>query len=299
VQQLNSAALNLPYQQLPGSDQSAVQVVKLRPNHEAEVLQFLSRRPLHTVALAGLIRDNGLVSPLNRGGFYGCRNRAGKLEGVALIGHAILLETSTDRALEALATTAQTCTTAHLILGEEQRINEFWSYYAEAGQPKRHAGRELLFELRWPVEVFAEASRLRRATAAELEMILPIQAQMAFEESGVNPLERDPEGFRLRCLRRIEQGRTWVWVADGELIFKADVVSDTPEVIYLEGVWTNERHRSQGHALRCLSQLSRGLLQRAQSVCVLVNEQNSGAHSFYQRAGFKRRAIYDTIFLNQ
>jgi len=44
-----------------------------------------------------------------------------------------------------------------------------------------------------------------------------------------------------------------------------------------------------------MSQLSRTLLQRTQSICVLVNEKNSRAHSFYERAGFKRRAIYDTI----
>jgi tRNA modification GTPase len=70
---------------------------------EAETLDFLSQRPLHTVGLVGFIRDNGLVSERNRGTFYGCRNRQGKLEGVALIGHATLMETTTDRALQAFA----------------------------------------------------------------------------------------------------------------------------------------------------------------------------------------------------
>src|SRR6266849_1585042 len=49
---------------------------------EAEVLDFLGERPLHTVFIAGLIRDNGLVSPDNRGSFYACRSRGGDLEGV-------------------------------------------------------------------------------------------------------------------------------------------------------------------------------------------------------------------------
>jgi hypothetical protein len=45
------------------------EVVTLRFTHEfeAEVLDFLSERPLHTVAMTGFIRDNGLVSELNRG----------------------------------------------------------------------------------------------------------------------------------------------------------------------------------------------------------------------------------------
>jgi predicted GNAT family acetyltransferase len=121
---------------------------------------------------------------------------------------------------------------------------------------------------------------------------------MAFNESGTDPLETDPEGFRQRCARRIEQGRTWVWVEAGKIIFKADIASDTPSVIYLEGVWTSDEHRSRGYGLRCMSQLARTLLRRTQSVCVLVNENNQKAHAFYQRAGYKLRAIYDTIFLN-
>ena len=37
-------------------------------------------------------------------------------------------------------------------------------------------------------------------------------------------------------------------VENGELIFKADVISKTPEVIYLEGIWLREdcRHRNLG-----------------------------------------------------
>jgi len=276
---------------------AAVKVQAFAPKDETEVLAFLARRPIHTVAMVGFIHDNGLVSPLNRGTFYGCRNRQGQLEGVALIGHATLLETTTDRALEALAEVAQTCTTAHMIMGEQERIDDFWDYYAEAGQDMRHVCRELLFELQWPVEALAEVPGLRLATLDELELIMPVQAQMAFDESGVNPLERDPEGFRQRCARRIEQGRTWIWEA-GEMLFKADVVSDTSSVIYLEGVWTNEKSRSQGYGLRCMSQLARTLLRRTHSVCVLVNEKNEQARKFYLRAGYKPRAVYDTIFLN-
>jgi predicted GNAT family acetyltransferase len=130
---------------------------------------------------------------------------------------------------------------------------------------------------------------------------MPVHAQMAFEESGVNPMESDPVGFSARCLRRIEQKRTWVWIESGELIFKADVISDTPAAWNLECVWLNPAHRSKGLGLRCLSQLVRELLTQKPraSVCVFVNEQNLAALNFYQRAGFKDRGIYDTAFLKQ
>ncbi len=275
------------------------EVVTLRLTHEfeAEVLDFLSERPMHTVAMTGFIRDNSLVSELNRGTFYGCRNRLGTLEGVALIGHATLMETRTDRALQAFADLARQSATPHLIMGEEKRIGEFWNYYSEGGPEMRFACRELLLELRWPVQVREEVIELRVATPGDIELVLPVHAQMAFEESGINPLEKDPEGFRERCARRIEQGRCWVCVEEGKLTFKADVISDTPDAIYLEGVWVSPEKTGTGYGLRCMSQLARNLLSHAKSIVLFVNEDNKKAQRYYQKAGFSLRAAYDTIFL--
>jgi len=280
-------------------EQPAVRLEKLDVGKEAEVLAFLADRPLHTVVLAGFVRDNGLVSPLNRGSFYSCRDQRGEIEGVALIGHATFIETRTDRALQAFAEIAQKCTNTHMILGEQERISEFWNHYSTGGQPFRLACRELLFELLFPVEALASVPELRPATEDDLELVVPVHAQMAFDESGVNPLEVDPIGFRTRCARRIDQGRTWVMVKDPTLIFKADIISDTPEVIYLEGIWVNPTERGKEYGLRCMSELARNLLQQTNSICLLVDERRSRVHDFYRRAGFVESGIYDTIFLNK
>jgi len=297
MHQQNSAALVKSSYRQASTEQNTVQVAALDASHESEVLNFLAQRPIHTVGMVGLIRDNGLESSFNRGTFYSCRNTQGDIEGIALIGHATLMETTSERALQAFAEIAQTCTTTHMIMGEKEVISEFWNHYAEDGQVMRSACRELLFDIRWPVEARAEVPGLRLATTADLELIIPVQARMAFDESGANPLERDPEGFRQRCARRIEMGRTWVWVEAGQLLFKAEVVSDTASVVYLEGIWINPEQRSQGYGLHCMSQLSRLLLARSQSVCVLVNETNTTAHNFYQKAGYTLRGVYDTVFL--
>ena len=278
---------------------NSVTVALLAAGQEKEVLQFLALRPIHTVAMVSLIRDNGIVSTLNRGTFYGCRDLNGHLEGVALVGHATLMETVSGRALQALARIAQDCPDTHMIMGEQERIGEFWEYCSKAGQTLRLVGRESLLELRWPVAVHEAVPHLQQATLKELELVMPIQAQMAFEESGVNPMEVDPAGFRKRCTRRIEQGRTWVLLEDGKLVFKADIISDTPEVIYLEGVWLTEEKRGNGFGVRCVSELSRKLLGRSRSICMLVNEENKRAQAFYKKCGYKFRASYETIFLPQ
>lgn len=284
---------------VPPTAKETFKAVKLTSDSEAEVLNFLAERPLHTVIMTGFIRDNGLVSPANRGTFYGIRNDQGKLEGVALIGHAMLLETRTERAVLALTDVAQSCSSAHMILGERERVEEFWAYYQSGGQEMRLACRESLFELRNLNEVVSKSTDLRLATVAELDLIVPLQARMAEDESGINPLEVDPEGFRQRCRRRIEQGRTWVSTANGELLFKAEIISDTREVIYLEGVWTNEKLRGTGHGVNCMSQLAKELLQRTTAVTLLVDERNVRAQMFYRKCGFRFITTYDTIFLEQ
>jgi uncharacterized protein len=275
----------------------AVRVTRLTNHDMADVLEFLSQRPLHTVAMMGLIHDNGIVSPLNRGTFYGCRDLNGQLEGIALVGHATLIETVSDRALSALAQVARECPNTHLIMGEKDRVADFWGHYSEAGRRQRLACREWLFELSWPVESRERVSELRRASVAELELVMPIQAELAYIESGINPLQVDPQGFRERCRRRIEQGRTWVVVENGLLVFKADVVSRTPEVIYLEGVWLRDDCRNKNLGTRFMSELMRRLLENTKSVCLLVNETNEWAQRFYRKCGFHFRATYETIFL--
>src|SRR5438270_2878687 len=118
---------------------------------EREVLAFLAERPVQTVVMAGLIRDNGLESPFNRGSFYACRDSAGHLEGVALVGHATFVEARTEPALKAFARLAQKERDAHMILGEQEMIRRFWNHYASAGQLSRLFCPQLLFEQRWPV----------------------------------------------------------------------------------------------------------------------------------------------------
>jgi uncharacterized protein len=272
-------------------------VDQLTSSEEAEVLEFLAQRPIHTVAMMSLIHDNGLESPLNRGTFYGCRDVNGRLEGVALVGHATLIETVSDRSLAALAQVAQQCSSTHMIMGEKERVADFWGHYAASGRHQRRACREWLFELSWPVEAREHVKGLRRATAAELELVMPVQAELASAESGIDPMQADRNGFRKRCLRRIEQGRTWVVIEDGKLIFKADVISRTPEVSYLEGIWICEEWRANGSGLRFMSDLMRRLLEETKSICLLVNETNKLAQSFYRKCGFHFRATYETIFL--
>src|SRR6185295_11190707 len=103
---------------------------------------------------------------------------------------------------------------------------------------------------------------------------------MAHAESGSDPMKRDPEGFRSRVARRISRGRNWIWMEDGKLLFKADIIADTPEVIYLEGIYVEPGERGKGYGLTGLSHLGQTLLRRARSVCLTVNADKEHTKAF-------------------
>lgn len=269
---------------------------QLDNSHKEEVLNVLAARPLQTFLMSSQIKDNGLISSLNRGTFYGYHNEKGQLEGVALIGHITLFESQNDSALAEFAKLTQTCSSVHAVLGEENTISRFMSYYSKGGRQPRLVCRELLMEKHIAENVDTVQS-LRPARPQELELVVPVHAGTAFEESGINPLDVDAFGFRERCARRIEQGRTWVAIERGRLRFKAEVVSMTPDVVYLEGIHVSEEHRGNGYGARCMTQLTNHLLEQTKSVCLLVNKQNSAAPACYGKAGFTFREFYDTLYL--
>jgi predicted GNAT family acetyltransferase len=276
---------------------SLPEIQTLNDAHYGEVLTFLAARSVDTIFMSGLIRDNGLVSEFNRGTFYGCRDAQGQLEGVALVGHATLIETRSEGALAAFAHLAKEAQ-AHVIVGDQEKVEHFWTHYEQGGQEPRRICRELFLEQRWPVDTLTEAAALRLATMDDLEALVSVNARMACDESGTNPLEHDAAGFRARLARRIELGRVWVWTGeDGRLLFKVDIMAEVPGCIYLEGVYVHPDERRRGYGRRAVSQLGRLLLARTETLCLLVNEQNKDAQVFYFKAGYKLRACYDTIFL--
>lgn len=271
---------------------------------EAEALEFLSARPIHSVVMSSFIRDNSLVSELNRGRFYSYSNHSGHLEGIALVGHVTLFETNSDAALAAFARLVHNSDKVHVIMGEDAKIEQFWRHFTASSSVPHQVGREMLLEQRSTeldqsgFETPNTVHGLRLATLEDLNVVMTTHARMACDELGlVDPVVADPKGFPERCARRIQQRRVWVLIENGCLVFKADIVADTPDAIYLEGIYVNPEKRGQGYGLSCLMQLSGSLLRRTGAICLLVNERNQKAYNFYRRAGFRFQSHYTTIFM--
>ena len=272
-------------------------VCRLTNEDEKETKSFLAVRPVHTVVMTSFITDNGLVSELNRGEFYGFRGRNGNLEGVALIGHSTLVEARTDEALKALAFTARSSRTPiHIIMSSGRAAYSFWNYVGSQKEPAMVC-TELLFEVGFPFPVQKCEYELRPARREELEVVAAAQAEVAEIECGSNPMVRDREGFLKRVSRRIGQNRVFVVFDDDRLVFKADIIAETEAVAYLEGVYVAPDYRGRGIASQCLSRLCLELLGRVQNVCLLSNIDFKSAHRSFARAGMRNTDACTTLFV--
>lgn len=292
---MRQTGLRSPRPVPPPANIGAVQA--LAEGDTAEVLEFLRIRPVHTVIMASYIHDNGIDSELNRGRFVGYRNELGKLEGVALIGHSTLVEARSEVALASLAEHARVSETPiHLVMSGGDSAERFWSRMTKGERKPRLTCTERLFEVGFPFVVSNTGYNLRNA---DLSLLLPVaqaQAEVALMESGVDPLERDRDGFLKRVARRIEQGRVFVVTDGDELVFKADIIAETRDAIYLEGIYVGEKYRGRGIGSECLGKLTLQLLERAEHICLLSNVNFEAAHKSFIKAGYRGSDTCVTLF---
>ena len=273
-------------------------VFELSGSHMTEALEFLAERPVHTVVMTSFIHDNGFDRELNRGTFYGYRSAEGKLEGVALIGHSTLFEARTKNAIEAFAFVARKSETPlHLVMSSGSAADTFWDSYMGGTSSPRLRCEEVLFETAFPFQVLQCDWTIENADESLLVQVAEAQAEVAFAECGVDPMKRDREGFLKRVMRRIENGRVFTVVENGKLVFKADIIAETTEVIYLEGVYVAREYRGKGVGSKCLAALALQLLNRAEHICLLSNVDFGKAHKSFVKAGFRATDKCVTLFV--
>lgn len=270
----------------------------LKEPNKQEVLNFLAERPVHSVVMTSIIHDNGIENVLNRGKFYGYRNEKGMLEAVALIGHTTLIESHTEKSRAAFARAAsESETPIYIVMSDGKTTETFWRYFTTGNRKPRLVCTELLFELNFPFFVQKCDWNVRPAKPEELEQIAEAHAEVAFVESGIDPIQKDREGFLKRCLKRIEKGKTFVVFENGKLVFKADIAAETSGTAYLEGIYVAPEFRGQNVGSSCLSKLSLQLLNRVEHICLLSNIELKNAHRSFLKAGYKNTDCCQTIFV--
>jgi uncharacterized protein len=183
-----------------------------------------------------------------------------------------------------------------MLIGESRAVGELWDEArVHLPRPREDRPGQPVFVIREPPP--AGGTRLRPASLDDLDLLLPSCAAAHEEELGVDPLQRDPEGFRWRTRAQIEEGRSWLWAEDDVIRFKAEASAWTPSAIQLQQVWVDPLARRQGYATRALRDLCRLLLERVPAVCLFVRAENVAATRLYEAVGMQRVLWYRSVLL--
>ena len=183
-----------------------------------------------------------------------------------------------------------------MLIGEARAVTELWdAASSHLPSPREDRPGQPVFEIREPPP--AGDSGLRPATSDDLELLVPACAAAHEQELGVDPMRRDPDGFRWRTRSQIEEGRSWLWVEDGAIRFKAEASAWTPTAVQLQQVWVDPEVRRRGFGARGLGDLCRLLLEHVPVVCLFVRSENMPAIRLYEAIGMEHVLDYRSVLL--
>jgi GNAT superfamily N-acetyltransferase len=183
---------------------------------------------------------------------------------------------------------------ARMIIGDERAVDELWAELAPSmPRPRDDRPGQPVYCLSDPPE--PGDTGLRPAAESDFALLLPACAAAHEEEIGVDPMARDPDGFRWRTRSQIEEGRSWLWEEDGTILFKAEASAWTPSAVQVQQVWVDPPARNKGHAQRGMRDLCRLLLERVPTVCLFVRPENAAAIRVYEAIGMERCGTYRSL----
>jgi GNAT superfamily N-acetyltransferase len=183
---------------------------------------------------------------------------------------------------------------ARMLIGEQEAVSALWRAVAPRLPPPREdRPGQPVYTISSPPP--PGRTGLRAAVADDLGLLVPACAEAHEIELGIDPLRRDPDGFRWRTRAQIEEGRSWLWAEDGVILFKAEASAWTPRAVQLQQVWVEPELRGQGFGKRGLADLCRLLLETTPTVCLFVRPENAPAIGLYDSVGMRRTITYRSL----
>jgi ribosomal protein S18 acetylase RimI-like enzyme len=247
-----------------------------------EILQFCAEDPVERVFLEDVAR-RGL-------GRFSAFVEDGRLSALCHVGANVVPSGQGCGRFAAVTARGR----ARMIIGDEVSVTELWDVVGgQMPAPRDDRPGQPVYV----IDKLPEGgdTGLRAADEHDYDLLLPACAAAHQEEIGIDPLVRDAEGFRWRTRSQIEEGRSWVWIEDGTILFKAEASAWTPSAVQLQQVWVDPPARKRGYAQRGMRDLIRLLLERVPVVCLFVRPENAPAIRVYEAVGMQHRGSYRSL----
>lgn len=275
------------------ADERRVTVVR----DAAMVRRVLDEDSVGSCMVASRVADHG-VDPTAIGGEMWTRRRPSDslcFAGANLIplrGDVGDLDAFADKAMS----TVRRCSS---LVGRAELVMPMWRRLERAWGPARDVRDDQpLMALAGAPQCWVDPA-VRPVRIEELNAYLVAAVDMFIGEVGVDPRMGDGgRGYRRRVAGLITAGRAWARFEHGQVVFKAEVGSQSPAVGQIQGVWVHPDWRGRGLGVAGTAALAGAVVRSGRTASLYVNAYNAVARATYARIGFSQVGTFATVLLD-
>jgi uncharacterized protein len=182
------------------------------------------------------------------------------------------------------------------IVGHRDEVLDLWRQLEPAWGPAREVrGVQPFLRIDGAPKISGD-SRVRLARAEDLDLLVPACVHMFTEEVGVSPYRGGGEAsYRARIAELVASQRAFVWIEDGQIVFKAEIGAVSPRACQLQGVWVHPAKRGKGLAAGAVAHVVTLAQEYSPTVVLYVNDFNIAARKVYARVGFTEYTRFATV----
>jgi predicted GNAT family acetyltransferase len=263
----------------------------------AAVWRVLDADPVGSCMVAARVADHG-VDPRAIGGELW--TRGGVEESLCYAGPNLIplrgapadLTAFADKAVSAIRRCSSLVGRAELVLPMWQRLAEVWGPARDVRESQPLMALHTMPGCPMDPEV-------RQVRPDELDAYLVAAVDMFIGEVGVDPRLGDGgRAYRRRVSSLIAAGRAWARFERGEVVFKAEVGSQSPTVGQIQGVWVHPDRRGQGLGSSGTAMLAGVIVGTGRIASLYVNDFIAVARAAYERVGFTQAGTFATVLLD-
>jgi predicted GNAT family acetyltransferase len=261
------------------------------------VRRVFDHDPVGSCMVAARVADHG-IDPDSIGGELWTRRGADEslcYAGANLIplrGRLNDLNAFADEAMSA----SRRCSS---LVGRAELVMPMWRWLESAWGPARDVREHQPLMSLSSMPTCPIDTGVRQVRPDEIDTYLVAAIDMFIGEVGVDPRLGDGgRGYRRRVASLIAAGRAWARFEHGEVVFKAEVGSQSPAVGQIQGVWVHPEWRGQGLGTAGTATLAAVIVGTGRIASLYVNNFNTVARATYARVGFAEVGTFATVLLD-
>ncbi|OBG32536.1 GNAT family N-acetyltransferase [Mycobacterium sp. E3198] len=263
----------------------------------AAVWRVLDDDPVGSCMVAARVADHG-IDPNSIGGELWTRR--GPDESLCFAGANLIPLRGAPADLNAFADEAMSGTRrCSSLVGRAHLVMPMWERLESAWGPARDVRDDQPLMALTSHPNCAIDVGVRQVRPDELDAYLVAAVDMFIGEVGVDPRVGDGgRGYRRRVASLIAAGRAWARFEHGQVVFKAEVGSQSPGVGQIQGVWVHPEWRGQGLGTAGTATVAAVIVATGRIASLYVNNFNTVARAAYARVGFAEVGTFATVLLD-